>query len=95
MSRSLGWVVLAGMVGLGVAGAARSAPDGAKDLRCRAFSVSVDKEQLIDTSDATSELGRWVASQRGEGWDDPSVDLELATRTSGTLVAFAQVCLRR
>ncbi len=65
------------------------------DALCRVFTVSVEKELQVDTSDATSEIGRWVAERRGQGWGSAEVDVDVVSRSSGTLSGFATVCVSR
>lgn len=93
-----GWLVLALMAGALLAQGVRvaqAAPDKNRHHRCRTFQHRADDGELLDTSDATSEVGQWVASQSSGGWSVHTVDLEVAQKPNGFPMAFVQVCLTR
>lgn len=94
-SKDWAWVVVvagAAWASVAVGGTAGAGPG---DALCRVFSVSVEKELQIDTSDGTSEIGRWVAERRAQGWGSAAVDVDVVSRTSGTLAGYATVCVSR
>jgi hypothetical protein len=41
------------------------------------------------------EIGRWVAERRGQGWGSAEVDVDVVSRSSGTLSGFATGCVSR
>jgi hypothetical protein len=72
------------------------AADGAPtDQRCRMFNHPLSVDHLIDTTDATSEIGRWATEQRASGWTVAEVDFEVTQKQSGYPAGFVHVCLRR
>ncbi len=90
------WLLGAGaLLGLAVSALAAKAdvPHGL-DLRCATFPASLDAQLDLDTRDATTDLGRWVAARRAEGADVDGIDFEVGTKPTGYPVAFVQVCMR-
>lgn len=72
------------------------AGDGpAADRLCRMFNHPLSVDHVIDTTDATSEVGRWVSEQRTMGWVVTEVDFEVSQKQSGYPAGFVHVCLRR
>ncbi len=71
--------------------AERAAPAG--DVRCRIFTVPLDTPWTLDTSDGTSEIGQWVASEKQRGAAVVSTDFETAQRVSGYPTGYVQVCV--
>ncbi len=73
------------------AAAERAEPAG--DVRCRIFAVPLDTPWTLDTSDGTSEIGQWVASEKARGAAVVSTDFETAQRVSGYPTGYVQVCV--
>lgn len=71
------------------------ADEAAGAIRCKLFARNLDTTSLIDTSDATSEVGLWVASQAEQGWRVRSVDFETAQKSTGFPQGFTEVCVAR
>jgi hypothetical protein len=65
------------------------------DLLCRTFKHTLENPVLIETSDRTSEVGQWVAEQRGNGWELSGTDFEVTQKPNGFPMGFVQVCLKR
>lgn len=71
-------------------------PSGAHEttplaLQCRVFPVVLEGDVTIETSDATTEIGQWIASQ--DGWVLYSMDFEVGQKSTGFPQGFSQVCL--
>jgi hypothetical protein len=64
-----------------------------KDEVCQVFSVGLDPLPLIDTRDATSPVGAFVAAQRAAGGGEARVSVQTATKPTGYPTAFAVVCV--
>ena len=60
-------------------------------LRCRVFTALLDPESTLDTQDATTEIGQWIAEQ--EGWTLHAVDFEIGQKSTGFPQAYRHVCL--
>jgi|JI7StandDraft_1071085.scaffolds.fasta_scaffold459543_1 hypothetical protein len=76
---------------LWTADAAESKPSA--DLLCRTFLHNINDASVVDTSDRTSQVGEWVATERAKGWTVQGVDLEVAQKPNGFSQGFVQVCL--
>lgn len=74
--------------------AAKAEVSRARDLRCATFPASLDAQLDIDTRDASTDLGRWVAARRAEGADVDGIDFEVGTKPTGYPVGFVHVCMR-
>lgn len=81
------------VVGQSVAPAS-AAPSAAVDLHCQVFDHPLEGGR-VETGDATSEIGQWVAARRVEGWALDGVDFEVAQKSSGFARGLVQVCMRR
>lgn len=93
------WVAVV-VAGLAFAAAGRTWPavaaDGAPGERlCRLFPHALEKDVVIDTSDATSEIGAWVSSERARGWGTADVDFEVVQKGTGFPAGYVHVCLKR
>ena len=64
-----------------------------RGARCRTFRQPMDAGTLLDTTDATSEVGRWVAQQKGDGWVVGTVDFEVTQKQTGFPMGLVAVCL--
>jgi hypothetical protein len=103
MSRPvLPWLVAAAALALAAVEAGRSLlptahaqdVDGTT-LLCRTFKQPLDEGPPLETSDRTSEVGRWIAEQRPRGWQLRELDWEIASKPSGYPQAYVYVCLAR
>ena len=50
---------------------------------------------MLDTSDATSAVGAWIAGERARGWGTADVDFEVVQKGTGFPAGYVQVCLKR
>lgn len=75
--------------------AAETASTTHRDMLCRTFKQPLDDDIRLDTSDGTSEIGRWVGERRVDGWSVHTVDLEVAPSQTGFPKGWVQVCLAR
>ncbi len=75
--------------------AALAAEPAAADRLCRMFNHPLVGDYVLDTSDATSEAGRWVAERRAAGWQVADVDFEVGQKQSGYPAGYVHVCLQR
>lgn len=69
------------------------APTEGPRLVCRVFTVDLRDPQTLDTSDGTTEIGQWVASQAAEGLTLYNVDFEVGQKATGYPQGYAYVCL--
>jgi hypothetical protein len=63
------------------------------DLLCRSFPHNVNEATVVETSDRSSVVGKWVAEERAKGWSVQSVDLEIAQKENGFPQGYVQVCM--
>ncbi len=83
------------VVGLWLGQGAVAADEGAPQIRCRTFETPVGDAIVIDTADATSALGLWVAAASGEGFRVRDVDVDMGTKPNGFPIRHTTVCLQR
>ncbi|MFM2160634.1 MAG: hypothetical protein RLZZ383_146 [Pseudomonadota bacterium] len=87
------------LVGFSLIGAAwaygDAAPSGTQpaDEVCQVFAVGLDPLPLVDTRDATSPAGAFVAAQRAAGGGAARVSVQTATKPTGYPTAYAVVCV--
>jgi len=63
----------------------------ALQLRCRVFTALLGDDSILDTADATTEIGQWIAEQAG--WQLHSVDFEIGQKATGFPQGYRHVCL--
>jgi hypothetical protein len=61
-------------------------------LECRSFAVDPAKDPLVQTSDKTTEIGKWVSDREAEGWTLYSLDFEIGQKPTGYPQGWLQVC---
>lgn len=92
--KTWGWIVGCSLFGAAWA-YGDDAPIGTRsvDEVCQTFAVGLDPLPLIDTRDATSPVGAFVAAQRASGGGAARVSVQTATKPTGYPTAFAVVCV--
>jgi len=66
-------------------------PTEALQLRCRLFTSLLSSESVLDTQDATTEIGQWIAEQ--DGWRLHAIDFEVGQKSTGFPQGYRHVCL--
>lgn len=61
-------------------------------LECRTFAIDPAKDPLVQTSDKTTEIGKWVADREATGWTFYSLDFEIGQKPTGYPQGWLQVC---
>jgi len=59
--------------------------------RCGVFEVDVSRRSVVETSDPTTEVGQWIAEQRG--WVVDTLDFEVGQKPTDYPQGWMQVCL--
>lgn len=66
------------------------------ELTCKHFEVEPGRDGgVINTGDATTEIGQWARSKEAEGWRVATADFEMGVKSNGFPIAYTQVCLSR
>ncbi len=90
----LGWIC-GSMADSAVAQEPPPAAPAATHMLCKAFAGAADRPGVVDTSDATTEVGQWVAEATAKGWAVDTVDFEVGVKPTGYPQPWVEVCLTR
>lgn len=60
-------------------------------VRCKVFPTEIGA--MIDTRDASQELGQWVLSQEDQGWAVRDVRWEVGQKPTGYAQGYTHVCM--
>ncbi len=61
------------------------------DLRCKVFTLLLEGDVTLETTDATTEIGQWIAAQ--DGWELHGIDFEVGQKPTGFPQGYSQICL--
>jgi len=88
-------LTLAALVLLSGRFSATAADNAPSDRLCKLFNHPLEDGFVLDTSDATSPVGAWIAGERARGWGTADVDFEVVQKGTGFPAGYVQVCLKR
>lgn len=65
------------------------------DFLCQIFRRDLDREDPVDTTDRTSQIGQWIGERRDEGWRLDHLDFEVGQKPTAFAQGWIQACMVR